>query len=63
MDRMDRKYSEAVRGVNTYTDASGREFQANVGYDHVYQRGSTFVGSKDGGVDLGPDWQELKRKD
>lgn len=63
MDRMDRKYSEAVRGVNTYTDASGGEFQANVDYDHVYQRGSTFVGSKDGGVELGPDWQELKRKD
>ena len=57
------KYSEAVRGVNTYTNASGRDFQADVGYDHVYQRGSTFVGSKDGSVELGPDWQELKRKD
>lgn len=61
MDNMDRKYSEAIRGVNTYSDNSGRDFEASVAYDHVYQKGSTFIGSKDGSLNLGPDWTELKK--
>lgn len=63
MDNMSRRSSEAIRGVNTYTDTYGRDFQAGVQYDHVYQKGSDFVGVVDGSLNLGPDWTELKKKD
>lgn len=62
MDRIYDKYSEAVRGVNTYTDSTGKEYEADISYDHVYRRGDSYVGSKDGSLELGPDWEELKRK-
>ena len=63
MDRVWEKNSEAVRGVNSYTDSTGRQYEADVAYDHVYRRGDdTFAGSKNGSVDLGPEWEELKRR-
>ena len=62
MDRVWEKNSEAVRGVNSYTDSTGRQYEADVAYDHVYRHGDdTFAGSKNGSVDLGPEWEELKR--
>ncbi len=63
MDHVWEKNSEAVRGVNSYTDSTGRQYEADVAYDHVYRRGDdTFAGSKNGSVDLGPEWEELKRR-
>ncbi len=63
MDRVWEKNSEAIRGVNSYTDSAGRQYEADVAYDHVYRRGDdTFAGSKNGSVDLGPEWEELKRR-
>lgn len=63
MDRVWEKNSEAVRGVNSYTDSTGRQYEADVAYDHVYRRGDdTFAGSKNGSADLGLEWEELKRR-
>ena len=63
MDRVWEKNSEAIRGVNAYTDSTGRRYEADVAYDHVYRRGDdTLAGSKNGSVDLGPEWEELKKK-
>lgn len=62
MDRMYDKYSQAVRGVDTYTDSYGQRYEADICYDHVYRYGDTFVGSKDGGLELGPEWEELRRE-
>lgn len=55
-------YSEAVRGVNTYTDYAGRSYEADVSYDHIYRYNDTFVGSMNGGLELGSEWEELKKK-
>ncbi len=63
MDNMQRKASEAIRGVNSYTDSTGRAYEADVSYDHIYRNNDTFVGSKDGSVNLGPGWEELTRRD
>ena len=62
MDRMQQKASEAVRGVNSYTDSAGNVYEADVKYDHIYQNGSYFAGSTDGSASLGPEWEELKRR-
>ena len=62
MDNMQRKASEAIRGVNSYTDSTGRAYEADVSYDHIYRNNDTFVGSKDGSVNLGPGWEELTRR-
>ena len=62
MDNVSRMQSEAVRGVNSYTANDGSTYEASVRYDHVYQRGSDYVGSVGGEADLGPDWTELKRR-
>lgn len=61
MDRMGERYSEAIRGVNVYTDGD-RRYEADVGYDHIYRSGDKFIGSKDGSLQLGPEWTELERE-
>lgn len=63
IDNVYRKASEAVRGVNTYTDSYGRDVEADVRYERVFQRGSDYAGTTSAGVDPGADWQELKRRD
>lgn len=62
MDEINRKNSEAIRGVNSYTDSTGHAYEADVAYDHVYRKGDTFVGSKNGSWEAGPEWEELKRR-
>lgn len=62
MDNVSRMQSEAVRGVNSYTANDGSTYEASVRYDHVYQRGSDYVGNVGGEADLGPDWTKLKRR-
>ena len=53
--------SDGIRGVEYYQDSCGNAYQADVKYDHIYKNGSTFVGSTDGSLQLGPDWEELKK--
>ena len=66
--RMSANYSEAVRGVNSYTTPSGSSVEFSVGADHVYQNqyGDTFGVS---GSAVDPDvrsklnWTELQKKE
>ena len=53
--------TDGIRGVEYYHDTSGQTYQADVKYDHIYKKGSTFVGSSDGNLQLGPEWEELKK--
>ena len=61
MDRIYDRSSDGIRGVNTYTDSTGRGYEADVSYEHIYRHNDTFVGSKDGSLQLGPEWEELER--
>ena len=65
--RMSANYSEAIRGVNTYTTPSGGTVEGSVTADHVYQNryGDTInvSGSAiDPDVAAKLDWTELNRK-
>lgn len=58
--RMMNNYSEAIRGVNSYTNTYGEKVEASVRYDHVYQNGNQYVAS-DVNLEPGPGWTELKK--
>ena len=65
--RMSANYSEAVRGVNTYTTPSGGTVECSVTADHVYQnRYGDTIGVSGNAVD--PDvaaklnWTKLEKK-
>ena len=65
--RMSDSYSEAIRGVNTYSAPSGRTVECDVRADHVYQDryGDTFGVSGnaiDPDVATKLDWTELNKK-
>lgn len=53
--------TDGIRGVEYYHDTNGQTYQADVKYDHIYKKGSTFVGSSDGSLELDPEWEELKK--
>lgn len=53
--------SDGIRGVENYHDSYGNAYQADVKYDHIYKKGDTYVGSTNGSLQLGPDWEELKK--
>ena len=53
--------TDGIRGVEYYHDTNGQTYKADVKYDHIYKKGSTFVGSSDGSLELGPEWEELKK--
>lgn len=61
MDHIYDHSSDGIRGVEHYQDSYGNTYQADVKYDHIYKKGDTFVGSTDGSLHLGPDWEELKK--
>lgn len=61
MDHIIDHSTDGIRGVEYYRDTSGQTYQADVKYDHIYKKGSTFVGSSDGSLELGPEWEELKK--
>jgi len=56
--RISSNYSEAIRGVNTYTGLDGRQVEVSVSADHVYQNryGETF-----GVSGVAPDAETLNR--
>ena len=65
--RMSANYSEAVRGVNTYTTPTGRTVECDVTADHVYQnRYGDTIGVSGRAVDpevaAKLDWTELNKK-
>lgn len=53
--------SDGIRGVENYHDSYGNAYQADVKYDYIYKKGDTYVGSTNGSLQLGPDWEELKK--
>ena len=61
VNRMIDHSTDGIRGVNTFSDSAGR-YEADVKYDYIYRKGDTFIGSTDGSLDLGPQWEELKKE-
>ena len=61
MDHIYDHSTDGIRGVEHYRDSYGNAYQADVKYDHIYKNGNTFVASTDGSLQLGPDWEELKK--
>ena len=53
--------TDGIRGVEYYHDTNGQTYQADVKYNHIYKKGSTFIGSSDGSLELDPEWEELKK--
>lgn len=54
-------YSEAIRGVNTYTTSDGREVEVSVQADRAWENQSGDVIGTSGGFDPGADWTQLPR--
>lgn len=54
-------FSEAIRGVNTYTTSDGREVELDVRYDRAYENQAGDVIGGSGGFDPGADWTEIPR--
>ena len=61
MDHIYDHSTDGIRGVDHYRDSYGNTYQADVKYEHIYKNGNTFVASTDGSLQLGPDWEELKK--
>ena len=62
-DRISKNWSEAIRGVNSYSTTDGRTVEHSVTSDHVYQTpyGDT-VGVSGTLPEVPADWTELQRK-
>lgn len=54
-------YSEAIRGVNTYTTSDGREVEVSIHADHVWENKAGDVIGTSGTTSPGADWTELNR--
>lgn len=54
-------WSEAIRGVNTYTTSDGREVEVDVRYDRAYENQAGDVMGWDSGFEPGSDWTEIPR--
>lgn len=54
-------YSEAIRGVNTYTTSDGREVELSVHADRAYENQAGDVIGTSGGFDPGANWTEIPR--
>ena len=55
-------YSEAIRGVNTFTRSDGTEVELSVVSDRAYENQAGDVIGGSGGFDPGADWTEIPRK-
>jgi hypothetical protein len=62
MDATRQKYSEGLRGVNTYETSSGRTIEADVKFERVYENNGTYAGTTDTTVRPDSSWVELKKK-
>ena len=54
-------YSEAIRGVNTYTTSDGREVEVSVHADRAYENQAGDVIGTSGGFEPGANWTEIPR--
>jgi hypothetical protein len=54
-------FSEAIRGVNTYTTSDGREVEVDVRAERVWENQAGDVYATDSYFEPGPDWTELPR--
>lgn len=54
-------FSEAIRGVNTYTTSDGREVEVGVWADRAYENQAGDVIGGSGGFEPGADWTEIPR--
>ena len=54
-------FSEAIRGVNTYATADGREIEISVSADHAWENQAGDVIGTSGSYEPGADWTELPR--
>ena len=54
-------FSEAIRGVNTYTTSDGREVEVSVRADRAYENQAGDVIGASGGFEPGADWTEIPR--
>ena len=54
-------FSEAIRGVNTYTTSDGRQVEVDVRYDRAYENQGGDVMGWDSGFEPGSDWTEIPR--
>ena len=54
-------YSEAIRGVNTYTTSDGREVEVSTHADRAWENQAGDVIGTSGGFEPGADWTELPR--
>ncbi len=62
MDATRQKYSEGLRGVNTYETSSGRTIEADVKFERVYENNGTYAGTTDTTIRPDSSWVELKKK-
>ena len=65
--RISQKYSEAIRGVDTYTNSYGQHTEVSAAADHVYEnRYGDVYGVSGNALDQGTlnklDWKELSKK-
>lgn len=61
-DRMSDRYSEAIRGVNTYVRPDGTEVEVSVDYDRAYTNNSGDTLGSRSAFEPGGNWTEMNRK-
>lgn len=61
--RMSDRYSEAVRGVNTYARPDGTEVEVSVAYDRAYTNYAGDTLGSSSAFEPGGNWAEMKRRD
>lgn len=56
--------SEAIRGVNSYSNGEDSVVEADVRFDRVYRNDSysDLYAAAEGEIDMGSDWTILKRR-
>lgn len=55
-------FSEAIRGVNTYVDSYGKEYEVSVDYDRAYTNASGDVLGSNSAFEPGNNWTEMNRR-
>lgn len=64
MDRVNAMRSEAIRGVNSYSNGEDSVVEADVRFDRVYRNDSysDLYAAAEGEIDMGSDWTILKKR-
>ena len=60
--RMSDRYSEAVRGVNTYVRLDGTEVEVSVAYDRAYTNNSGDTLGSNSAFEPSGNWTEMRHK-